>query len=772
MKIIYFIILVFLFFGNNADAAVRGQNTVTRTAPQTSNRQSSETKNKIVSRSVTPAKTTARSAKNTQRNIVRRNNTVTRTQNTTTARLLTPQTRTATNHTARATILQIPEKSNTFDSVYNECREAYFTCMDQFCATANDSYRRCICSSKLSEIQSHERALEDANEQLTDFKNFNLNAIDKSSTDISAMLTKTIGEQTQNNYQSTTAFGNQYSGLSDILTTTKNKSLSTQGQIDIAGDINAIWATTILTDGKNIANLTGEALYNAVHAQCSELVFSKCLSTTTLNMVANAYGMYIENDCSILEKSLGKQKNSTDNAIRASEHAMHLARLENYNAHNSKSINDCVAQVRQDITADTACGSDYVHCLDITGLYLDKATGEPIYSPKFYQLAQMTSLSGDVLTNSTNRLLVSELNNLRKNAQRGLDTCRDISDEVWDEFMRQAIAEIYQGQQERIRQVKKECISVVNTCYDNQTMQLKDFSNSNSQILAGKRLELSEQICQETLTTCSNLYGGGSDGLPQLLIAMRNITDQKISNMCLTALTDYATNLCAVPGNDTVHKYPYACRVYSLGEKKYAKNPICNSLSSQSKINYTQKIPTSQDGYQCFDDRYYTKCKQNYFLLAGKCYECPNGEECDEGTTENDLRSSQCGTNYIGSIYQKIVKYASQVCSRQSENQSMTDTVFQDIDIVVNQISTAMSQELSNECTRQNGIWVNSRWIDKDSDTLHDTTGDWLHKDFYSSTAANTDWGYCGTQNKTMAIIKDAITDTSTDDLSPKDPDS
>jgi hypothetical protein len=334
--------------------------------------------------------------------------------------------------------------------------------------------------------------------------------------------------------------------------------------------------------------------------------------------------------------------------------------------------------------------------------------------------------------------------------------------------MRQAIAEIYQGQQERIRQVKKECISVVNTCYDNQTMQLKDFSNSNSQILAGKRLELSEQICQETLTTCSNLYGGGSDGLPQLLIAMRNITDQKISNMCLTALTDYATNLCAVPGNDTVHKYPYACRVYSLGEKKYAKNPTCNSLSSQSKINYTQKTLTSQYEYQCFDDRYYTKCKEGYFLLAGKCYECPNGEKCNEGTTENDLKSSQCGTNYIGSIYQKIVKYASQVCSRQSENQSMTDTVFQDIDIVVNQISTAMSQELSNECTRQNGIWVNSRWIDTNSDTLHDTTGDWLHKDFYSSTAANTDWGYCGTQNKTMAIIKDAITDTSTDDLSPE----
>ena len=31
---------------------------------------------------------------------------------------------------------------------YAQCRESYATCMDQFCANANDTYRRCYCSSK------------------------------------------------------------------------------------------------------------------------------------------------------------------------------------------------------------------------------------------------------------------------------------------------------------------------------------------------------------------------------------------------------------------------------------------------------------------------------------------------------------------------------------------------------------------------------------------------------------------------------------------------
>ena len=175
---------------------------------------------------------------------------------------------------------------------------------------------------------------------------------------------------------------------------------------------------------------------------------------------------------------------------------MNLARLENYNAHNSSSINDCIAMVRKDITADTACGENYVHCLDVTGQYLNQTTGEPIYSENFYQLEAQTSLSGDILTNSTNRLLVAELNRKRSFAENSLETCRDISDEVWDEFMRQAITEIYQKQQNKIREVKEECLEVVNACYDEKNQSLKDFSNIKEELLLGSRLELSEELEQ------------------------------------------------------------------------------------------------------------------------------------------------------------------------------------------------------------------------------------------------------------------------------------
>lgn len=675
------------------------------------------------------------------------------------------------NTTGRAGILSLTPTtpSETFSAGYNTCRDAYFTCMDQFCAHANDAYRRCICSSKLQEVQSRERALGQTADQLADFKNLNLDIINKTAAEVTAMLSATAGEYAQANTTDHSNSAEQLSGISEVLSKTKSKSLSTQGTLDIAGDINSIWATSGLAGGANIANLTGEALYNAVHAQCSEMVVDKCNSSAIQNMVTTAYGMYIENDCSSLLNALTAQKNSANSSIRQTEREMQLARLENYQAHNSTTINDCIAQVRSDITADNACGKDYVHCLDITGLYLKHDTGEPIYSPNFYQLETMTSLSGDTLTNQSNRMLVAELNRKRPYAERGLSTCQDIANDVWDEFLRQAISEIYQGQQERVRQVKNECLEVVNKCYDEKNNSLKDFSNTKEQLLLGQRMELSEQMCREKLEACSNLYGGGNNGLAELLIAMHNITNQSISNQCLATLREHAKEFCAVPNNDTLHAYPYACRVYTPGDATYASNQACNEQTAvnsfdQNTGNTSQE--TVSEYYQC--KIIYTQCKEHYYLTEdGQCLDCPPGYDCPAGTTANKLQDNHvdCG-DYVGSLYHKIARFATQACIRPSAtDKKLPATVLQEINIVMDEIRKSMAKELSQECERLGGYWVDSIWIDnnnnsndKKPDDKHDTRNDYLLKQFYTNTSANTKWGYCGTTDKTKAQSTQAPT--------------
>ena len=757
-KTLSFLVACFVCIGA-ADAALRATNNTARTTNTISSRGTASRNgtSDVVSRTTDASSraTAARTATDTKRTTVSRTATAgtTRTgnvtQRTTNARSAQTTSRTNTNRasiqqsqTSRATT-----SSKTFGVGYNSCRDAYFTCMDQFCATADDTYRRCICSSRLSEIKKKQHALGDAADQIQNFKDLNIEVIPKTSAEVTAMLNASKGEYAASIAKDTSDSAQKLAGISAVLTKTKSKSLSTAGTLDIAGDINTIWATTDLASGVNIANLTGEPLYNAVHSQCANLVADHCESKSTLNMVIAAYGMYIENDCTLLSNALGKQKTNANATIRETEREMQVARLDNYNAHNSTSINDCVARVRADITKENACGTDYVHCLDVSGLYLNKTTGEPIYTANFYQLETMLSLSGDILTNQTNRLFVAELNRKRDFAEKSLSTCQDLADDVWDEFLRQAVTEIYQGQQSRIRQVKDECLEVVNKCYDQQTSSLRDFSNTKEQLLLGSQLELSEQLCREKLSACSNLYGGGTEGMQELISTMYNITSQKIAQNCLVTLKEYAESMCAVPSSDTLHSYPYACRVYEPGEQKYAILWKCQSQSqnkrqsqSWSSDDDTGTDPGGDGGsgggdsgetpnyivpYMCANNSYYYEtCNANFYLsdcgntvyyeshtvqpnMGNSCLSCPNGASCAGGnacpvyptqpdpTPEEDVIPDEC-QSYVGSLYQKIVSYALQACMRPSEIEVVTKiTDATGNDITPTPISTEVLQDVN-----------------------------------------------------------------------------
>ncbi|MBD5389163.1 hypothetical protein HDR63_02820 [bacterium] len=705
--------------------------------------------------------------------------------------------------TSAASRARAATATNTFDAGYNACRDAYFACMDQFCALQNESYRRCVCSSRLTDIQNQERLLSQTAEQLQDFKDLNISAITKSAAEVKAMLTATEGEAVAASAKDDSASAGALAGISDVLNKTKKQSLSTQGTLDIAGDIKALWNNSDIAASASLATLTGEALYNAVHAQCAELVADACPTTATFNMVVSAYGMYIENDCTTLANNLNNKTYTASGTVRDTEREMNLARLENYNAHNSSSINECIANVRADITGNMACGENYVHCLDVSGLYLNRDTGEPIYTTDFYMLGSQLSLSGDVLTNETNTLVVAELNRKKSFAQKSLDTCRDLEADVWDEFLRQAIAEIYQGQQERIRQVKDECMDVVNKCYDEQNKQLKDFSNIKESLLLGSRLELSEQMCQEKLDACSNLYGGGPGGLDLLVATMGGITEQKIAQECQSLLRDFATDMCKTPANDTNHAYPYNCRTYKPGNGTYARVGACNSTVDSTTDQQSSSVAASpamflaaavgaaavqiDSPYVCPTSvtKIYTSCVQGYYLgcpaggIAGicsetdttttttdeagnsttqlldetyrtQCYKCESNMNCPGGSAPpqwNGAITTKCpdtNNEYVGSLYHKLVRYALQVCIRPSAAETgmsvPPDVILQDVNVVMDSIRADMAKQLASECDRRGGVWVSQPY---------QTGGTPQLKLFYDKTGASTEWGYCAEKEDT-----------------------
>ncbi len=498
---------------------------------------------------------------------------------------------------------------------YGQCRDSYATCMDQFCANANDTYRRCFCSGRFTEFRDTELALDEAKVLLQKFEDNNLNAVDKTVAEVNAMYTATVGEA---------AIKNDVSGAQSILNeigdllSGKKKAGQQQesqtmdlGSLDFTVNIDDIWGSSNSMfdsggrSGPNMAELEGKSLYNEASKQCLELTSDACTSNAVLNMATSAYDIMITQDCNLYEKKIDAQREAVMKTVREAEKILREARLEEYRAHNSADVNECIAKVTDALTEETACGDNYKRCLDYSGAYISQSTGEPIYSPRLFEMVNLITLdgasgNGDVLGENTK--FNDFLDTKRVFAEKALDSCRDIAETVWTEFKRSALIEIAQAQDEKIEEVKNSCVETMAECYDTQSGQLATFGGDAGKYAGAVSANAARAMCLDKVTACAMLYGKGEGkscefdgngkfkgtvaeqrdcGLTELLNLVNTVDSIKINQGCSEALTTYTQELCAPASADTAHVYPWGCRDLDLSI--VSTNPDPKSLQAMLK---------------------------------------------------------------------------------------------------------------------------------------------------------------------------------------------
>ncbi len=475
---------------------------------------------------------------------------------------------------------------------YAACREAYATCMDQFCANANDTYRRCYCSAKFTEFRDTEAALDEAKTLLMQFEDNNLFAVDKTAEEVNAMYTATVGEAAIK--KDTSGAQSILNEIGDLLSGKKKASSGQNAttslgvmSLDFSGDIGDIWgggdASSIFdtSTGVDLTSLEGQDLFNAANKQCLQLVAEQCDSSAVLNMSTSAYGIMITQDCNAYEKKVNSQREAVKQTVRQAEKYLREARLEEYRSHNSADVNECISKVKAALTTDVACGANYKRCLDYSGAYINQTTGEPIYSPRLFELENLISLGGadaelDLL--GQNAKFNQFLDDKRMFAKTALDSCRDISDIVWTEFKRSALIEIAQAQDEKIEEVKTSCVSTMAECYDTQTNALKNFDTTTAQAAGAISAYAAKAMCQDKVTACAALYGNNTEcafdgngkltssasacGLTALLAFVDTVDEVRVAEGCATAIDNYVQELCTPTTGEM--GYPWNCRKLQL----------------------------------------------------------------------------------------------------------------------------------------------------------------------------------------------------------------
>ena len=492
--------------------------------------------------------------------------------------------------TARATA--VFNDLSKIGSGYAACRESYATCMDQMCANANDTYRRCFCSDRFTKFRNIEESLDQAMIMLQQFQDNNLEAVDKTAEEVNAMYSASIGEAAIK--RDTSASAKLLDDITKLLSGggTSSTASGTGGSIgildlDFSTDFDDIWsdggASLFDASSQDLSTLEGTALFNAAQRQCSRITQDSCENNAVFTMSRSSYNILITQDCNSYEKSLNKKKETVAQAVRTAEKYLREARLEEYRAHNSTDVNECLSKVRTSMLADTACGESYKRCLDPTGAYVSPATGEPIYSPRLFQLEKTISLPG-VTENgvSTDILGVNDIYNkfldgYRMYVTAALDSCRNIADFVWTEFKRNAIIEIAQAQTNKIEEVKASCVDTIAECYDAQSQSIVKLGSEKTAKTAGALGRYTARdMCEEKVVACAALYrsdqgseckfddrghlSGSADacGLASLIKYVDTVDNLTVMEKCKEALDDYITKLCTP--DDGKYEYPYKCK--------------------------------------------------------------------------------------------------------------------------------------------------------------------------------------------------------------------
>ncbi len=554
-------------------------------------------RNNVRSATARPNATTARSAVSTP--VVR-----------TAARTAIPATGRSTGGVSRASVSRAAQSRATavFNDVskigggYAQCREAYATCMDQFCAKANETYRRCFCSERFTAFRDTEEALDQAKILLQQFEDNNLNAVDKTAAEVEAMYSATVGEAAIKT--DTSGAASLLAEIGDLISgkkkadTGRNTSSTSLGvlSLDFSSDIGDIWggsssASSIFGGGGGVdfATLEGNELFNQVHKQCAAMVTESCETSAVANMAKSAYGIMISQDCNAYEKSVDTKREQVQATVRQAEKILREARLEEYRAHNSADVNECLDKVRAAMLSEMACGPNYKRCLDYSGVYINPSTGEPVYSQRLFELQNLIMLDGagsdmDIL--GQNEKFNEFLESRKMFATTALDSCRDISSIVWTEFKRAALIEIAQAQDEKIEEVKGTCVETMRDCYDTQSNGLKSFDDGTANVVGAISMHAAREMCEEMVVACASLYGdtdgcqfdgngklvsgssttnsNGRCGLDSLLAYVDTVDTVRIAAGCEEALRTFVTDLCTPTSGD--HGYPWNCR--TLSEEK------------------------------------------------------------------------------------------------------------------------------------------------------------------------------------------------------------
>ena len=377
--------------------------------------------------------------------------------------------------------------------LYNEdCYNAYYGCMDQFCISDNENGGTCTCSD---EAAVYNAQLEDIRKVLLEAERIGTEEVEK----VKAGANKDI------------IFGDG--------TRTYNEDGSVQSLADKEKDA-SMWKSIYDEDDEentdedwedvDLSGKTGKALYTSAHELCKGQMPDSCSKDMTL--LTQMYSRQIVSDCKGLANSVAQKKQEADATLAKAKAAVRGALKESLEESNKYGRGECMVEYKNCMKSADACGPDWSNCV----FFVASANMQNNKAKSTAGTKYQTVDTYDI-TASTMEILESK----RFICEKVLDQCVSVRDYVWNDFLREAAPTIRLAESNVESQKRQSCLSDISNCI--QKACKDDIAGKGTATMDAclARPDMARSFCKVQIDPCERMEPQIWDYVVSKLAAMR-----------------------------------------------------------------------------------------------------------------------------------------------------------------------------------------------------------------------------------------------------------
>lgn len=513
------------------------------------------------------------------------------------------------------------EVSGLYDQ---ECYDAFYGCMDQFCISDNENGGSCACSDLNAGYEKELLKIKDILDKAEHIRTVEVEKIQAgANADIIFGGTRQYDEDGNIvDVDELSAEDKKKQRHADLMAMFEEN--YEDEDEDIFGDV-----------GEDIFNKTGNELYKAAEKLCYQQIPDKCDEDFTF--LRQVYGRQITSDCKGFKNSIDKKRSEAEAALAQAEGDVRSALKDSLNEANKYDLGTCMVEFKKCMMTEDACGKDWSNCVSTIADVSMQGEKEN----KVFKSDNMKKSAQKAYDGSTYGIAASTMESLdskRIICERVLDKCVAVRDQVWPAFIREAAPTIKVAETSVESKMRQSCLTDISDCI--QKACKDDIAGKGVATMDAclARPDMARSFCKIQVDRCEKMEPQIWSYVTDKLKAMRVDVCTNEVKECFTAENRCGENFKNCIGMDYNYIHDI-CPIDSLVVCKQA-NPkfSMDDLDSMLMGLYLNIDNAAIDNCQDAIDRKMAE-------ICGSTTDC-NRFAADEVIGTGSIRSQKSGTKY------------------------------------------------------------------------------------------------------------------------------